>query len=321
MTQRDDALLKALPGNRTHLGATVTRRRGELRRLLDRRGGSPFASSTPRATRPVRVRRLRRGRVARLRPWHPAGTGLRLPGERAVRPGQRPALQPGQAAARPLRQGHPRRVTYDQALLGHDPADPPAEQADSAPYVPRSLVIDQPAYDWEGDTQLHRRSADSVIYEVHAKGFTAATRTSRRRFAAPTRAWRTRPRPGTCATSASPPWNCCRCTSTCPRGSSRPRPDQLLGLQHDRLLRPAPGLLGAGGGTDPTARSTSSRTWSRRCTGRASRSSSTWSTTTPRRATRTGPRSASAAWTTACTTGWRRATRASTTTPPAPGTR
>jgi isoamylase len=64
-------------------------------------------------------------------------------------------------------------VTYDQALLGHDPDDPARpSQADSAPYVPRSLVTDEAGYDWAGDTQLHRRSADSVLYELHVKGFT-----------------------------------------------------------------------------------------------------------------------------------------------------
>jgi glycogen operon protein len=65
-------------------------------------------------------------------------------------------------------------VTYHPALLGHDPDDPAKPgQADSAPFVPRSLVIDTDGYDWEGDAQLHRRSADSVIYETHVKGFTA----------------------------------------------------------------------------------------------------------------------------------------------------
>jgi glycogen operon protein len=64
-------------------------------------------------------------------------------------------------------------VRYDQALLGHDPADPSRPgSADSAPFVPRSLVTSE-EYDWEGDTQLHIRSADSVIYETHVKGFTA----------------------------------------------------------------------------------------------------------------------------------------------------
>jgi isoamylase len=65
-------------------------------------------------------------------------------------------------------------VRPDQALLGHDPANPGRpNQADSAPFVPRSLVTDTGSYDWEGDTQLNRPYADSVIYEIHVKGFTA----------------------------------------------------------------------------------------------------------------------------------------------------
>jgi glycogen operon protein len=65
-------------------------------------------------------------------------------------------------------------VTYGKALAGHDVDDPsqPSE-LDSAPFVPRSLVVDHAGYDWEGDTQPHHRSVDSVVYEVHVKGFTA----------------------------------------------------------------------------------------------------------------------------------------------------
>jgi isoamylase len=65
-------------------------------------------------------------------------------------------------------------VTYGDALLGHDPADPGKPSSlDSAPNVPRSLVISDQAYDWEGDTQPRHPYADTVVYEVHAKGFTA----------------------------------------------------------------------------------------------------------------------------------------------------
>jgi isoamylase len=66
-------------------------------------------------------------------------------------------------------------VTYGDALLGHDPADPARPSgADSAPYVPRSLVTDvsERAYDWEGDVPPLRSFADTVVYEVHVKGFT-----------------------------------------------------------------------------------------------------------------------------------------------------
>jgi glycogen operon protein len=64
------------------------------------------------------------------------------------------------------------RVTYGPELLGHDPRDPDRpSSADSKGSVPLSLVTD-PGYDWEGDTQLSRPYADTVLYEVHVKGFT-----------------------------------------------------------------------------------------------------------------------------------------------------
>ena len=65
-------------------------------------------------------------------------------------------------------------VTWNPALLGHDPDDPGKPgTVDSAPFVPRSLVVDGSGYDWEGDTPLGLPYAESVIYETHVKGFTA----------------------------------------------------------------------------------------------------------------------------------------------------
>jgi glycogen operon protein len=46
-----------------------------------------------------------------------------------------------------------------------------ASGEDSAPFVPRSVVID-PAFDWGGDRLPGRPLHESVIYEVHVKGFT-----------------------------------------------------------------------------------------------------------------------------------------------------
>jgi isoamylase len=64
-------------------------------------------------------------------------------------------------------------VTWNPALLSHDPGDPDKPgSADSAPFVPRSLVVDGGTYDWEGDAPLNRDYADTVIYETHVKGFT-----------------------------------------------------------------------------------------------------------------------------------------------------
>ena len=68
---------------------------------------------------PVRRRRHRdpdhaarggRLRLARLPAEHRAGPALRLPRARPVRPGSRAAVQPEQAAARPVRQGHRRHL-------------------------------------------------------------------------------------------------------------------------------------------------------------------------------------------------------------------
>jgi isoamylase len=43
--------------------------------------------------------------------------------------------------------------------------------ADSAPFVPRSVVAAQP-FDWAGDEPPDTALADSIIYELHVKGFT-----------------------------------------------------------------------------------------------------------------------------------------------------
>ncbi len=62
----------------------------------------------PVRRRPRDARRAARGhraQLALLHPGHRAGAALRLSGARAVRPGERAALQPEQAPHRPLREG------------------------------------------------------------------------------------------------------------------------------------------------------------------------------------------------------------------------
>jgi isoamylase len=54
---------------------------------------------------------------------------------------------------------------------GGEDADLKADGADSAPAIPKCVVID-PSFDWEGDTLLHTPWHETVIYEVHVKGFT-----------------------------------------------------------------------------------------------------------------------------------------------------
>src|SRR6201986_114886 len=173
--QGSTLVLKARPGNRTHLGATVAD------------GGGNFAVSSTVAEEGPLCLFDDEGNETRFEfddydagVWHGfvpgiqpgQGYGSRVKGPFAPPNGLR--CNPSKLRLDPCAMAISGSVTFDQALLGYDPADPSRPgHADSAPYVPRSLVIDQAAYDWEGDAQRHRRSVDSVIYEVHAKGFTA----------------------------------------------------------------------------------------------------------------------------------------------------
>jgi isoamylase len=64
-------------------------------------------------------------------------------------------------------------VRWDPAVFGHASGDPDrAESTDSAPYVPRSVLVAD-GFDWGDDRRLGRPMADSIFYEVHVMGFTA----------------------------------------------------------------------------------------------------------------------------------------------------
>lgn len=43
---------------------------------------------------------------------------------------------------------------------------------DNCPYAMKSVVVDTTGYDWEGDTPIHHPFNRTVIYEMHAAGFT-----------------------------------------------------------------------------------------------------------------------------------------------------
>ncbi len=64
---------------------------------------------------------------------------------------------------------------WDDSLFGYKVGDPEKDrsfsESDSAPFVPKSVVIDD-RFDWHGDTQLKIPLNKTVIYEVHVKGFT-----------------------------------------------------------------------------------------------------------------------------------------------------
>jgi len=64
-------------------------------------------------------------------------------------------------------------VTVDPAIFGYELGTPgKMSTSDSAPYVPRSVVVDS-SFDWGDDRPMFRRWRDTVIYELHVKGMTA----------------------------------------------------------------------------------------------------------------------------------------------------
>lgn len=69
--------------------------------------------------------------------------------------------------------GHPK---WHDALFGyqtgHKDRDLSFDKTDSAPYVPRSIVVD-PVYDWGSLERPAHSMENSVIYEAHVKGLTA----------------------------------------------------------------------------------------------------------------------------------------------------
>lgn len=69
--------------------------------------------------------------------------------------------------------GHPK---WNDALFGyqtgHKDKDLSFDKTDSAPYMPRCVVVD-PVFDWGDDQRPNHSLQNSVIYEAHVKGLTA----------------------------------------------------------------------------------------------------------------------------------------------------
>jgi len=66
-------------------------------------------------------------------------------------------------------------IKWNDALFGYDlrsrDKDLSYSETDSAPFVPKSVVIDQ-TFDWRNDHLLYTPIEKTVIYELHVKGFT-----------------------------------------------------------------------------------------------------------------------------------------------------
>ncbi len=66
-------------------------------------------------------------------------------------------------------------IEWDDSIfgyqIGHKKEDLSFSDSDSAPFIPKSVVIDE-NYNWEGDRQLKTPYHETIIYETHVKGFT-----------------------------------------------------------------------------------------------------------------------------------------------------
>ena len=103
----------------------------------------------------------------------------------------------------------------DNLLLTYDPqsgnADMTQDSRDSGPIVPKAIVVDDDAFDWAGDAPPALPLEQLVIYEVHAKGFTAHPSSGVQHPVPISASSRRSP---TCRHSVSTPSSCCRCTNT-----------------------------------------------------------------------------------------------------------
>ena len=60
-----------------------------------------------------------------------------------------------------------------EALFDYQWADGRINTEDSAPLMPRCVVVDR-SFDWTGEVRPHRSREDSIIYEAHVRGLTMA---------------------------------------------------------------------------------------------------------------------------------------------------
>jgi glycogen operon protein len=97
--------------------------------------------------------------------------GFRVEGPWAPEQGHR--CNPSKLLLDPYARAIAGAVEWGPEVLPYTPGQPDQMSSlDSAAHVPRSIVV-EPGFDWGDDQPLRRPLHESVIYEVHVKGFTA----------------------------------------------------------------------------------------------------------------------------------------------------
>ena len=98
---------------------------------------------------------------------------FRVNGPYEPRQGHR--FNPAKALLDPYAKAIAGTLQWNDAFFGYrvgDPADDvQPDDRDSAPYLPKSVVVD-PSFDWQDDRRPLTAWSRTVIYEVHVKGFT-----------------------------------------------------------------------------------------------------------------------------------------------------
>ena len=169
---------------------------------------------------------------------------------------------------------------YAKAIEGPDPLRPRTDLAyapgredvgdptDSAPAIPRSVVVDR-SFDWEGDRAAQPPWAETVIYELHVKGFTQTLPGVRDDLRGTYAGLASEPRSATCATSGSRRSSSCPSTTSPTSSSSSSAASRTTGAtrrsaisRRTRATRPR---------ARAASRCASSRGWSRRSIARGSR--------------------------------------------------
>lgn len=111
--------------------------------------------------------------------WHGQIPGVRIGQRYGFRadgpwsPGTGRRFNPAKLLLDPYARAICGRALPGDAAVPHSTTRPSRrDDTDSARSVPRSVVVHDD-FDWDGDTQLRTRWRDTVIYELHVKGFTA----------------------------------------------------------------------------------------------------------------------------------------------------
>lgn len=99
--------------------------------------------------------------------------GIRVHGPYEPQNGHR--CNPAKVLLDPYARGIGRDLVWDDSLfgykVGHPDADMVIDDTDSAPFAPLGMVVDD-AFTWGNDHPLRTPWHETVIYEVHVKGFT-----------------------------------------------------------------------------------------------------------------------------------------------------